>query len=658
MNNLRHVLLLLLLTVLGCGDQLVEYPLGGPPTVSVTDPADGDDGVVLNTRVQAAFSKGMDASTLTGSTFTLKQGGEAVPATVTFAGTTATLTPAGTLANDTLFTATITTGATDFEGTALAADYVWTFTTRVAPDTTRPKVSFTNPADDDVAVPVGAHVDAAFDEVMNAETLTGATFTLMQGTTPVAGAVVYTGLSATFLPEGGLAANATFTATITTGAEDLNGNGLAADYVWRFSTSDSPPTVSLTDPANGDVDFPVGADINAAFSEVMDPTTLTTATFTVTQGAMSVPGTVTYSGLSATFTPTNALAASAVVTATITTGAKDPAGVALAADYVWTFTTSALPDVTSPAVTFTDPADQATGVDAGTEVQAAFNETMDCATLDATTFTLVQGAVPIFGVVTCTGPTATFTPAGPLTGNPTYTATITTGAKDLNGNSLLQDYVWSFQTGSKAGQAPVALGAASDYAILAFNTVTNVNNPGTIVVGNLGISPGSALVGFPPGQVVGMIHAGDAAAGAAKASLLAAYDDAAGRLGAAVLPADLSGLTFTPGLYNNSTSVMIASGNVTLDALGNGNAVFIFQMGSTLTTNAGTQVILSGGAKATNVFWAVGTSATLGTGSIFKGTIMAASAITLKTGAALEGRVLAQGAAVALDTNAITVPAP
>ena len=215
-----------------------------------------------------------------------------------------------------------------------------------------------------------------------------------------------------------------------------------------------------------------------------------------------------------------------------------------------------------------------------------------------------------------------------------------------------------FDSGPQSSQAPVALGAAAPFAILAFNTVTNVNNPGTIVTGNLGISPGAALAGFPPGMVIGMVDAGDAAAAAAKAALLMAYNDASGRLGAAVLAGDLSGLTFAPGLYKNSTSVMLSAGNLTLDALGDANAVFIFQMGSTLTTSPGTHVILSGGAKATNVYWAVGTSATLGTNSIFKGTILAASAITMKTGAAIEGRLLAEAASVTLDTSVVTVPAP
>ncbi len=479
--------------------------------------------------------------------------------------------------------------------------------------------------------------------------------------TPVLATVTYAGAMATLVPSGTLTRGTPSTRPpITTGATDSQGYALAANYVWSFTTLDAPnttpPTVSFTDPGDSAVAVPVGAKVLAGFDEAMDPATITAATFTVTQGATAVLGAVTYSGLTATFTPASALAAGVPFTATLTTGAKDPAGNALAADYQWTFTTGALPDVTAPTVAFTDPANLATGVSATIQIQAGFAEDMDCTTIDAATFTLAQGGVPVAGVVTCSGSTATFAPASPLTGTPTFTATITTGAKNLNGDALAQNYVWTFETGTVSGEAPVNLGAASTFAILAFNTVTNVNNPGTIVTGDLGISPGAALVGFPPGQVTGATHAGDAVAAAAKAALLTAYNDAAGRLGAAVLAGDLSGLTFTPGLYKNSTSVMLSAGNVTLDAQGDSNAVFIFQMGSTLTTSAGTQVILSGGAMATNVYWTVGTSATLGTSSIFAGTILAASAITMKTDASIVGRLLAQGAAVALDTNAITVP--
>ncbi len=656
MKNFRNAFLFLLLTVLGCGQQLVEYPLDTPPTVSLTDPADTSTGVSPNTSVSAAFSEAMDATTLTATTFTLTQAGRPIAASVTYAGTTATLVPAGTLAFGALFTATITTGAEDYRGNALAAAYAWSFTTRDAPDTTPPTVSFTDPGEDAVAVPIGAKIDVAFSKAMDPTTLTATTFTVMQGTTAVTGAVTYTGLAALFTPVGALAGNSVFTATVTTGVKDLAGNAMAAAYVWTFTTSADAPVVTFTDPADKAVTVPGGAAVDVAFNEAMDPATLTATTFTVTAGTTAVPGAVTYAGLAATFTPAAALAADTLYTATVTTGAKDPAGIALAADHVWTFTTAALPDATPPTVVFTDPTNQATGVSPSIQIQAGFSEDMDCATLDAATFTLVQGVVPVLGAVTCVGSTATFAPAGPLTGSPTFTATLTTGVKNLNGDALAQDYVWSFETGVAAGEAQVDLGAASPYAILAFNTVTNVNNPGTLVTGNLGISPGAALVGFPPGEVTGTIHAGDPAAAAAKAALLAAYNDASGRLGAAVLAGDLSGLTFSPGVYKSSTSVMLTVGNLTLDAGGDANAVFIFQMGSTLTTSAGTDVILAGGAQAGNVYWAVGTSATLGTNSSFQGTILAASAITMKTGASIVGRLLAQGAAVALDTNAITVP--
>jgi hypothetical protein len=152
------------------------------------------------------------------------------------------------------------------------------------------------------------------------------------------------------------------------------------------------------------------------------------------------------------------------------------------------------------------------------------------------------------------------------------------------------------------------------------------------------------------------MHITDPIAAQAQLDLTTAYLYTAGLPGGAVLPGDLSGLTFTPGLYKNSSTVMLSATTVTLDALGDANAVFIFQIGSTLTTLGGTQVILAGGAQAKNVFWQVGSSATLGTTSIFEGTIMALTSITLDNGATLTGRALARNGAVTMDTNAVTAP--
>ena len=204
-------------------------------------------------------------------------------------------------------------------------------------------------------------------------------------------------------------------------------------------------------------------------------------------------------------------------------------------------------------------------------------------------------------------------------------------------------------------QAPVDLRSAAGYSVLGGSTVTNTGP--TRVNGDLGVSPGTAVTGFLPGKVVGTEHVADPAAALAKLDLTVAYNDAAGRTLCPVsIAGNLGGLTLAPGLYKSTSSLEISSGDLTLDAKGDARAVFIFQAASTLITTVGRQVILKGGAVASNVFWQVGSSATLGTYSTFKGTIMADQAITLKTGAVLDGRALARIAAVALDSNAVTRP--
>lgn len=207
-----------------------------------------------------------------------------------------------------------------------------------------------------------------------------------------------------------------------------------------------------------------------------------------------------------------------------------------------------------------------------------------------------------------------------------------------------------------ASQAPVVLGAAGNFAVLAGSTVTSTG--ASQVTGDLGVSPGTAVTGFPPGTVNGTIHAGDPAAAQAIADLTTAIGDAAGRtVGPVSVAGNIGGQTLTPGLYASTSSLAISSGDLTLDAQGNANAVFIFQIASSLTTTSGRQVILAGGAQSSNIFWQVGSSATIGTNSVFKGTIMALQSITLATGATLDGRALAEIAGVTLQGNTITKPA-
>ena len=219
------------------------------------------------------------------------------------------------------------------------------------------------------------------------------------------------------------------------------------------------------------------------------------------------------------------------------------------------------------------------------------------------------------------------------------------------------DTLGIFSSGGSGGPGAVPLGTAGNFAILAGSTITNTN-PTSITGGNIGVN-GPSVTGFPPGTTSGTIFTvppDGAVITQAQTDLTTAFNDAAGRTtGVVTVAGDLGGLTLGPGLYK-STSTLGITGNLTLDGLGDPNAAFIIQIASALTTATGSQVILSGGAQAQNVYWQVGSSATLGTNSVFKGIIMADQSISLTSGATLDGRALTRIGAVTLDDNTVTVP--
>ena len=196
------------------------------------------------------------------------------------------------------------------------------------------------------------------------------------------------------------------------------------------------------------------------------------------------------------------------------------------------------------------------------------------------------------------------------------------------------------------------LGTADSFAVLAGSAITN--NGSSIINGNLGISPGSAVTGFPPGSINGTQQVANSIAVQAQTDLTAAYNNAAGQTPVSTIPTELGGTIKTAGVYDSAAGTFQITGTLTLDAAGDPNAVFVFKTNSTLITSGTSNVVLLNAAQACNVFWQVGSSATLGTNSIFKGNILALTSATLTTGTNVEGRVLARNGAVTLDTNIIT----
>ena len=533
----------------------------------------------------------------------------------------------------------------------------------VNPELTAPAPISTAPLRGAASACPSTTVTATFSVAMNPATINGTTFTLTgPGGGAVAGVVTYDGPSntATFTPTASLALSTPYTATITTGATDAYGLALANNFVWSFTTGANPcaaPTVISEIPAGGAGGICPSTAVTAIFSEAMNPATINTTTFTLTgPGTTPVAGAVSYAGSTAAFTPSSALALNTIYTATIATGAQDAFGNALASNFVWSFTTTTTPCAAATVISVAPP-NGTSGICPNTLVTATFSEAMQSSTINTTTFTLTApGPIAVAGAVTYDGASdaATFTPTNPLALDTLYTATITTGAQDLSGAPLASNYVWTFTTSTTACVATVPLGTACMFGSLGASTVTN-SGPSN-VTGDIGVWAGTSITGFPPGTLTGTEYEDDAVAMTAQGDLTTAYNYAAAAPGGAILPADIGGETLVPGVYKTTSAQpsLGITGNLTLS----GDGVYIFQVVSTLTTAANnSDVILSGGATSEDVFWQVGSSATLGTTTTFAGTIMAQASVSLDTGAVLNGRALARTGGVTMLSNQVNVPA-
>ncbi|MBA3705807.1 MAG: DUF3494 domain-containing protein [Bacteroidetes bacterium] len=323
----------------------------------------------------------------------------------------------------------------------------------------------------------------------------------------------------------------------------------------------------------------------------------------------------------------------------------------------------------------TDPTDLATNVPLNKVISATFSEPMKPTSINGSTFIVMIGTTPVAGNVNYSGVTATFTPtgnSGKLLSGTTYTATITTGAQNIAGVSMANDYVWNFSTTSPSGPIVVDLKSVARFGIIAGVGVRNNAGLSEIHDMDVGISPGvrSSIVGFPPAIIVnGAIYASDditppgvpAMLTQAKQDLTDAYLFAEGATAPApaTVSGDQGGKTLAPGIYKSTSTLLIQSGDLTLDAQGDANATWIFQIASDFTTigGAGGNIILKNGAQSKNVFWQTGSSATIGDNTIFKGNVLALTSITMNGYAVAEGRMLARNGSVTMtSTNKITKP--
>jgi len=679
----------------GCG-YTAPATLTLTPTLTSIAPSSGTQGAAV-------------AVTLTGTYF-------ASGSTIGLSGTGVTISNT-TVVSSTSITATFTIAA----NATVAAQNV---TVTNATGTSGPQtftvilfaatVSSTTPANGSTGVLINDKIIASLNKPLTSGNITTATFIVSGGGNSVAGVVACdaTCTNAIFAPVANLAANTTFTATITAAA------GLASNYVWTFTTGAgldaTAPIVSSTNPASAATLVALNQKINASFSKAMDSRTITATTFTVKQGATPVAGTVSYVGTNATFTPTANLTASLVYTATIATGATDLAGNALVgggAPNPWNFTTGTTSNTSAPTVTLTVPLNAATGVGINQTINATFSTGMDPSTINSGTFTVAgPGITAVTGTVIYNGTSniATFTPSINLATNATFTATITTGAKDLSSNPLAANKVWTFTTGATTtGPGPVNLGSAGTFAG-AMGGSAGLTNQGinSVVNGDIGTAGASTTVtGFhdttipynPPagciytetplnvGVVNGTIYTATppptttcpnegtaltfAIATHALMDAQTAYNTLAGMPAGADPGGQLGGLTLAPAVYKTGGGAFLITGSdLTLDAKGDANAVWVFQMATTLTVGAPgapRSIILINGAQAKNVYWQVGSSATINAagGGTMVGTIIASAAVTFSTAGnaaitTLNGRAMALNASLTMVNTVINVPAP
>ena len=626
------------------------------PTVIRTSPVNGGTDVSLNktsaatsgTRVAgvkiitATFSTPMDPNSITTTTFIVQQGATLISGTVSYSDTTALFVVPNGLDPNLTYTCTITTGAKNVAGTALARNYVWSFTT-VIPYT----VTLSSNPTAGGTTSGGGPFNSGSSVTVTATANAGYTFANWTEN----GTAVSTNASYTFTISGNRTLIANFSVvpppqyTVT-----LSSNPAVGGTTSGGGPFNSGSSVTVTATANAGYTFTnwtengivLTSSISYQFpisgnrTLVANFTSVVPTQYTVTLSSIPLAG-----GTTSGSGPFNS-GSSVTVTATANAG--------------YTFT-----NWTENGIVLTSSISYQFTISGNRTLVANFTSVIPAQ------YTVTLLSIPLAGGTTSgsgtfnSGSSVTVT----ATANSGYTFTnwtkngiaVSTNASytfTISGNTTL---VANFNS-TPTGPAGVDLGSAGNFAILAGSGVTNTGVT-THIYGDVGSFPTATITGLLAGNVTGTLYTtADPLVGTAKTDLTTAYNDAQGRsLNAISLPGQLGGLTLAPGLYVNSSSSGISGTGsnaiLTLDAGGNANAVWIFKMGSTLITDAGTSIVLAGGAQWKNIYWSVGSSATLGTNSIFYGNILADQSITLTTGATLHGRALTRIAAVTLDANTV-----
>jgi len=641
-------MLLLSLTIWQCkkNDNYVETT-GVCPEVISTVPSRDSINVVANRPITVTFNETMNASTITTSTFLLTSGtnsitgmkqaaapvsGKITPST----GQTAkfTFTPAIPLDPFTVYTGTMKKGVKDPMNNALQEDYSWSFTTQpISSLTANPVTGGT--------ISGGGLYDVGTS--VTASVVPNAGYVFANWTE--AGVVVSTDANYQFEIAGNRILVANFTTQYTIALSSLP---LAGGTTTGGGAYNSGASVTITAVPSVGYTFTNWTEGTTVVSPLKDFTFLASvnrilvANFGINMYLLNVtalngtvaklPNQTTYShGTSVVLTATPAAGFTFTSWSGDATGTTSPITVIMSSEKNITATFTAI------AAQFTVGLSSNPLLGGTTTGNGSFN----------------SGASVTVRAVNNIGFTFTNWTEGVniVSTNANYTF-------NINANKI---FVANFKADVAAGPAGIDLRSAGDFAVLAGSGVSNTGVT-TLITGDVGAYPTSTINGLLAGNVIGKLYmTADPIVAQAKIDLTIAYNDAKARsLDAISLPGQLGGLTLAPGLYvNSSTSGISGTGSnaiLTLDAGGNANAVWIFKMGSTFITDAGTRIVLAGNAQAKNIFWSVGSSATLGTNSIFYGTILAEASITLTTGATLYGRALTRTAAVTLDSNKVTKP--